>query len=267
MRAVYAIPDMKNNIVLHIPLFLLLMLFFKLAGAQDYVVTSRGDSLTGEVKPLFYGPDKKVQLTGADDEKNTYSLFQVRAFSHDGDIYHPIKGEIGYVFMKLLHSGYLSLYAYQPENQTRFDGLFLKKLDGDNMTVPNLGFKKYMSNFLEDCPSVSERIKSGELNKKNLTELIEAYNACVQNRTTDHEKVIAVRQEQTSKISAWDDLEKKIREKEFSERNNALEMIAEIRKKIQRRESIPNFLTEGLKNSLKETGLATELDQALAELN
>ena len=258
---------MKNNIILHILLFLLLMLFFKFVGAQDYVVTSRGDSLTGEVKPLFYGPEKKVQLTGSDNEKNTYSLFQVREFSHNGDVYHPVKGETGYVFMKLLHSGYLSLYAYQPENQTRFDGLFLKKLDGDNMTVPNLGFKKYMSKFLEDCPSVTERIKSGELNKKNLTELIQVYNGCVQNRTTDHENVIAVRQEQTSKISAWDDLEERIREKEFSEKNNALEMIAEIRKKIQRRESIPNFLVEGLRNSLKETGLATDLDKALAERN
>lgn len=259
---------MKNNhIVLHILLFLLLMLFFKAVGAQDYVLTSRGDSLTGEVKPLFYGPEKRIQLTGTDDEKSTYSLFQVREFSHNDEIYHPVKSDMGYVFMKLLQPGYLSLYAYQLENQTRFDGLFLRKLDGDNMTVPNLGFKKYMSKFLEDCPSVAERIKSGALNKKDLTEVIEAYNACVQNRTTDHEKVIAVRQEQTSKINAWVDLEEKIREKEFSEKNSALEMIAEIRKKIQRRESIPNFLIEGLKNSLKETGLANELEQALAELN
>lgn len=258
---------MKNNIVLHILLFVLLMLFFKSVGAQDYVVTSRGDSLTGEVKPLFYGPEKKVQLTGADDEKNTYSLFQVREFSHDGETYHPVKGEMGYVFMKLLHPGYLSLYAYQLENQTRFDGLFLKKRDGDQMAVPNLGFKKYMSKFLEDCPSVAERIKSGELNKKDLPGLIQAYNGCVDNRTTNHEKVIAGRQEQSLKTGAWDDLEKKVREREFSEKSNALEMIAEIRKKIQRRERIPNFLTEGLRSSLKETGLTSELDQALAELN
>lgn len=266
-KTVYTIPAMKNNIVLHILLFLLLMLFFKFVGAQDYVVTSHGDSVAGEVKPLFYGPEKKVQLTGADDEKSTYTLFQVREFSHNGDTYHPVKGETGYVFMKLLQPGYLSLYAYQLEKQTRFDGLFLQKLDGDRMTVPNLGFKKYMSKFLEDCPTVVERIKSGEFGKKDLTGLIEAYNSCVEHRTIDHEKVIAGRQEQSSKISVWDDLEKKIREKDFSEKTNALDMIAEIRKKIQRGESIPNFLTEGLKNSLKETGLTADLDQALTELN
>ena len=53
---------MKSNIVLHILLFLLLMLFFRVVSAQDYVLTTRGDSLTGEVKPLFYGSEKKVQI-------------------------------------------------------------------------------------------------------------------------------------------------------------------------------------------------------------
>ena len=138
---------MRASVVIHILLFFLLMLVYQCASAQDYVLTARGDSLTGEVKPLFYGPEKRVQLTDASKEKNTFSLFEVRGFSHDGDIYHPIKGDEGYVFMKLLKSGYLSLYAFQPENQTRFDGLFLRKLDGEGMTVPNLGFKKIPEPF------------------------------------------------------------------------------------------------------------------------
>src|SRR5688572_6281830 len=119
---------MKNLTIIHILLFLLLMLVHQCAGAQDYVLTTRGDSLTGEVKPLLYGPEKKVQLTASDNEKSTLSLFQIREFSSKGEIYHPVKGESGYVFMKLIQPGYLSLYAFQPENQVRFDGLLLKKL-------------------------------------------------------------------------------------------------------------------------------------------
>ena len=257
---------MKNNIVIHAPLLILLMLVSQCAAAQDYVLTARGDSLTGEVKPLLYGPQKKVQLTGSNNERTSFSIFEIRAFSDDGDTYHPVKGDRGYVFMKLLKSGYLSLYAYQPENQTRFDGLFLKKLDGGNLVVPNLGFRKYVSQFLEDCPDISERIKEGELGKKNLHELIDAYNGCVDRRTIDHDEIIAARQEQTIKISVWDALEEEIREMDFSEKDNALEMITEIRKKIQRQERIPNFLVEGLKNSLKDTGLSSELDQALKEV-
>ena len=257
---------MKNNIVIHILLFALMMLVYQCASAQDYVLTARGDSITGEVKPLLYGPQKKVQVTTSDDEKTSYSIFEVRAFSHEGDMYHPIKGDRGYVFMKLLQPGYLSLYAYQPEDQTRFDGLFLKKMDGESMVVPNLGFKKYISRFLEDCPQVAQKVKDGELGKKELTALVDAYNGCIDRRTDQHDRVIASRQVQTEKISAWDSLEDNIREKDFSEKDNALEMIAEIKKKIQRDEKIPNFLIEGLKNSLKDTGLSAELEQAIDEI-
>jgi hypothetical protein len=243
------------------------MLVYQCADAQDYVLTTRGDSLTGEVKPLLYGQEKRVQLISSeDDSKKTFSIFQVREFTSEGEVYHPIKGESGYVFMKLLQPGYLSLYAYQMENQTRFDGLFMKKLDGANMSVPNLGFKKYVSRFLEDCPAVVERIETGELGKKNLPELVDAYNACVDSRTVNHSSVIAQKELQTTKMSAWDSLEMKVRDMDFSEKTNALEMIAEIRKKIERQESIPNFLVEGLRSSLKDTGLTGELDQAIQQI-
>jgi hypothetical protein len=257
---------MKNFAVIHILLFLLFLLVYQLAGAQDYLVTSHGDSLTGEVRPLLYGPEKKVQIVSADRDKTTYSLFQVREFSSEGEIYQPVKGEAGYVFMKLLKPGYLSLYAYQLDNQTRFDGLFLRKMDGQSLAVPNLGFKKFMSKFLDDCPVVAEKIKDGEFGKKELNDVVDAYNACIMGRTVDHTKILAQREVQTTKITAWDSLEKKIREREFSEKSNALDMIGEIRKKIQRQETIPNFLIEGLKNSLKETGLSTELDAALQQI-
>ncbi|HET9486012.1 MAG TPA: hypothetical protein VFO54_01185, partial [Chryseosolibacter sp.] len=222
--------------------------------------------LTGEVRPLFFGPQHKVQIVGPGKEKSTFSLFDVRAFSSDGDIYHPVKGEKGYVFMKLVQPGYLSLYAFQPENQPRFDGLFFKKADGANLVVPNLGFKKYIGQFLEDCPLVVQRIKDGELGKKNLTEIVQAYNACVDGRTIDHGKVIALRAEQNTRLSAWDSLEEKVKVAEFSEKNNALEMIAEVRRKIRQQEKIPNFLLEGLKNSLQNTGLTVDLELAMKEV-
>lgn len=258
---------MKNFIVIHILLFILLMLVFQSVGAQDYVITTRGDSLTGEVKPLLYGPEKKVQIQTDDKTKKSFSIFEVRAFSSKGDVYHPIKGENGYVFMKLLQPGYLSLYAFQTDNASRFDGIFLQKIDGDNMVLPNLGFKKYMSQFLEDCPLVVERVQAGELNKKNLKDLIVAYNGCIESKTVDHGSILAQQEVQSKKISAWDELQVKVSAADFSEKNNALEMITEIRKKIKQQERIPNFLIEGLKNSLRDTGLTPELEAALNETN
>lgn len=257
---------MKKPIIARFLSLVSLLLAYQLTSAQDYLLTARGDSLTGEVKPMLYGAEKKVQLIGTDGEKTSFSIFEVREFSSEGDIYHPVKGENGYVFMKLLQPGYLSLYAYQPEDQTRFDGLFLKKLDGASMVVPNLGFKKYMSRFLEDCPQVAERIQSGELGKKELSALIDSYNGCVERRTAAHEQAIAGREDQRGKINLWQTLEKEIREKDFSEKTTALEMVTEVKKKIQRQETIPNFLLEGLRASLQGTGLSDDLEAAIAEL-
>lgn len=142
----------------------------------------------------------------------------------------------------------------------------LKKMDGASLVVPNLGFKKYVSRFLEDCPDVSTKVSEGQLGKKNLSQLIHEYNECIDQRTPDHGALIARQGQQNKKISAWVALEEKVKSKEFGDKNNALEMIAEIRKKIQREETIPNFLLEGLRNSLEGTGLSQELGQAIEEI-
>lgn len=256
---------MKNFCIVHILLFFLLMMVNQCAAAQDYLLTTRGDSLTGEIKPLLFGPEKRVQITFPDKKKTTLSLFEIRSYSQAGETFHPVKGVDGYVFMKLIQAGYLSLYAFQLENQIRYDGLFLTKMDGKTMEVPNLGFKKFIAKFLDDCPAVSDRIKTGDLGKKDLTAIVDDYNVCVQSRTVDHKEVIVQKEDQTTRISAWDALEASVKEKDFEEKTNALEMIQEIKEKIRREEKIPNFLLQGLKNSLLETGLSTALDQALNE--
>jgi len=76
---------------------------------QDILVTTKGDTLRGEVKPLIYGTDKKVQITEAGKKKAIYSLFQTKSYSLKGETYQPVKGPSGYTFMKLIKSGYLSI--------------------------------------------------------------------------------------------------------------------------------------------------------------
>ena len=100
---------MKNFCILHILLFLLLMLVYQCAGAQDYVVTSRGDTIRGEVKPLSYGLDKKVQVTAAGKKKVVFPILQTQGYYYKGEMYHPVRMDKGYTYMKLIKSGYLSL--------------------------------------------------------------------------------------------------------------------------------------------------------------
>lgn len=235
--------------------------------AQEYVITTKGDSIAGQIKPLLYGPEKKVQVTSPDKKKQVYSIFQVRRYMYDNEIYEPVKGPDGFTFMKLVKSGYLSLYNYQLPNQVTFEGSFLQRRDGKGMDVPNISFKKSMKNFLKDCDVVSNRIDQGEWGRKQLNEIIDAYNACIDKNTTVQETVATVQNETAKSMTAWDELESKVKAAaDFEGKPNALEMIQDIKGKIGRSEKIPNFLIEGLKSVLKDEHLQAALNSALKEI-
>lgn len=259
---------MRSFGMIHIFLLIIMLLVYKCAGAQDYLVTSKGDTLAGEVKPLFYGVEKKVQLSQEGKKKVVYPMFQVRSFYYRGELYQPVKGPEGYTFMKLQKGGYLSLYTFQLPNQITFDGYFLVKMDGNGMEVPNISFKKAMQKFLSDCDDVAEKIDKGDLTKKDLNQIIDEYNACINSKTVDHSDIIAKQEVQGKVIGAWDVLEQKVKaEPDFEGKSNALDMITEIKGKVARSEKIPNFLIDGLKNTLTQDVFKTELENALKEIN
>ena len=250
---------MKSYTVLHILLFLLLMLAYQCAGAQDFVVTTSGDTLRGEVQILNFGPDKKVKLmTGGD--KQFIPMLKVRQAKSDDAIYEPVRRGNQYVFMKVLRSGYLTLYGFQAENQTNYDGLYLVKKDGARLEVANISFRKLTSEFLEDCSEVSQKISNGDLNKKDLNQIVDEYNACIEARTKS-QGITAARP-----TSGWDDFHGKVnKSSDFPNKADALDMITEIKNKTARGEKIPNFLIEGLKASLEGTDLKATLEEMLRE--
>jgi len=259
---------MRTFTIVHVLLLLLALLVYNCAGAQDYAIHVKGDTLKGEVKPITSGIDKKVVVTTPDKRKTSLSIFQVREFSHKGSTFHPVKNEKGYTFMKILKSGYLSLYAFQQENQYAYDGLFLLKKDGSRMEVPNLSFRKVVGKFLSDCEGVSGKIQSGEYGKKDLEKIIDEYNSCISGRTSQFSRVVVKKEAMQKDLSAWDRLENNVKAKpDFEGKNDAIEMITDIKGKIKREEKVPNFLVEGLKKSLNgSTDLLTDLDSALSEL-
>lgn len=246
---------------------LLLILFSKNGIAQDYAVTIKGDTITGVIKITNYGPDKRIQITDAQKNKNVVSIFQTRYFTSEGEKYLPIRTDKGYVFMKLLKEGYLSLYAFQIENQTNFDGRYLMKKDGKGIEVPNLSFKKMMLKYLEECADVTDKINNGSLSKKNLTQIIDSFNECIDKNTIAKKQIVVEQHENKTGLNTWDKLEEKIKSlQDFGEKENALEMIAEIKNKIERGDKIPNFLIEGLKSVLDQTDLKVDLDMAFKGL-
>jgi hypothetical protein len=244
------------------------MIAYQCTQAQDFVVLAKGDTIKGALKALTYGPDKKLQVTEPGKKKVTYPLFQVRSYTLGGEVFVPARGPAGYTFMKVLKPGFLSLLAFQMENQVTFDGRFLLKKNGEGIEVPNLSFKKALKTFLADCGNVSDKIENGTYGKKDLDVIIEEYNTCVSGTQVVKNQQIVERAERVQKLNPWDVLETKVKAAdEFEGKKDGLEMIAEIKGKISRGEKIPNFMIEGLKSTLNREEFQTALQEALLQLN
>jgi hypothetical protein len=248
-------------------LIICLLAFHLGVGQSDYVVLTTGDTLRGKIKYLNYGVEKKVQLATR-DSKNVYSILQTSAFSLEDEMYHPVRTAQGYTFMKLLKPGYLSLYAFQLPNQMIWDGRYLLKRDGTGQEVPNIGFKKVMIRFLNECEAVTAKIESGELSKGKLDEIMDTYNTWIISNSVSSTLAVQPSPEQSTKLSTWNQLETDVRNiGALESRDDALEMIQEIKSKIGKGERIPNFLIEGLKEILNDHPSVQEmLKKALKEI-
>ncbi len=241
-----------------IQLLLLLVCFvaYQVSAQSDYVALAKGDTLYGEVRILSYGNDQKIQLTGPSRKKTIYEKTQVKAFSLDGKQYHTVRTPQGYTVMQLIKEGYLSLYAFQMENQSTWDGQYLYKRDGKGMEVTSLLFKKRLTGFITECPEVVAKIEAKELSRNDLDEIIDQFNACIDERT----KAAAV---QAEKSNTLDELEIAVKKLEDSEnKSTALEVIAELRLKVQRGEKVPSIFGKTLLDALAAYPQLTELAQA-----
>lgn len=252
---------MKQFSFIQILLFILMLVVYHCSHAQEYVVPLRGDTIKGDVRTAGIGITQRVQVIGEDGKKKSFGVTEVREFRFKEEVYRPIKGLNGYVFMKLIRDGYLGLYGFQPDNQTNYDGRFLMRKDGAGIEVPNLTFKKSITKFLSDCPSVADKIDKGDLSRRDIETIVSEYNNCINKNTTE----VAV---ETKKLDPLDALEQKVKAKPaFEGQADALDMIAEMKKKVQRKEKVPNFMVEGLKGTLStQTDLSPDLEAALKEI-
>src|SRR5688572_10252863 len=139
---------MKTFTVIHILLFLLMMLVAQCAHAQDFVITTKGDSIVGKVRILHSTTDPKVQVAPAEGKKQVFGILQVQRFRYRDEIFQPVRFNNRYMFMKLLKPGYVSLFTFQLENQLTYDGVYLLKKDGSGLEVPNLVFKKALTRYM-----------------------------------------------------------------------------------------------------------------------
>ena len=241
---------------------LLLALTFHTSAQGDYLITIKGDTLYGEIKLLNYSKPEQVQLIRAGKKQNFHPL-QAREFSFNGSTYNSVKNYDTYQFMQLVQSGYLSLYAYRIERQSTLDGRLLVKKDGSIMDVPNLGFKRKLIAFLDDCDEVSEKFEQQEVGRNDIEQIITLYNTCMDLKSGISNTVIANEELKPAINASMSLLEHIKSSNDFSGKADAIAILEDIRAKLLRNENIPGYLQEALKASLKDN---SEINSQLQEL-
>ena len=220
---------------------------------SDYAITSKSDTLKGEVKILTYDLNDQVQVK-IDKKRKVYTSLQVKSVFLNGETYQTVKFEGRYRFMKLLKPGFLTLYGFRLTNQQTYDGRYLLKKDGIGMEIPNLTFKKSMASFLSSCPEVEEKIKNGDLGRKDVDQIIDQFNTCIIPKA---EKNVVIVPELTpvenGKILAISTLIVKVdSSSELSEKTDILDLLKDLKSKVGRGEILPNYLIKDITNHLSD---------------
>jgi len=253
-----------------INLFTILILTQFAALAQsDYLITLKSDTIRGDLRILSYDQLDRVQVSN-NGKKEMFTALDILTLNKSNEFYKSVQIEKSIRLMKIIKSGYLSLYGYRIDNQITYDGRYLVKLNGDAMEMPNLGFKKIMASFLEDCSELSEKLKKGDLGKGNTDEIIDQYNVCltkekpgitvVPESVSTPESLAAANQKQ-----AIQNLMNKIKELNFTTKEDALDILRDIETKVKRNDTVSNYLIEGLRSTLKDQPTVNEdLDKLVA---
>ena len=241
-----------------------LLLMMEEVSAQDLVTTTKGDVISG--KAMIASRDQFLQsvTVKTDDGKQFFKVFEVKSvLKKDSSLYETLKINGKYQFALLKKKGYLSLYYYVSDevNSTGlFDKALLIKADGSHIDMPNLTFRKVMGNFLSDCPSVVNKLENKGYKKKNVPQIIDDYNACIELRETGTINTgdTAKSDKITEIIAAVNKLE------QLEGRLEVIEMLNDLKKKLYNKESIPSYLLNGIRNALdSQPELVKKLEQAL----
>ena len=177
----------------------------------------------------------------------------------NGETFSPIKGGNGYRLMKLVTPGYLSLYLGKQSNTMsspnfHYDVQYLVKRDGSVQEVPNLGFKKRVMEFLEDCFSMKDKITKEGLGKKDLDQIIDAYNICIEDQTKSaHPSSAPVRTDADPALIAMNELKTKLQASQLTAKKDAIDILDDMSNKVKANQTVPNYQLEGLKGLLKDS--------------
>ncbi len=259
-------------------LFTFLSLLVNIGFCQSYVVTVKGDTIyhSSEYGKPEINYSHTVSSMGSIDyveiregfPKKSYSAMQAKTVFIEGDTYHSIYYDDAYRFLKLIQDGYVSIYGYRIERQMEYNGRLLVKADGSMFDVPNLQFRKGLQKFFEDCEDVVAKLKLKVWSVKQLNEIVDEYNACIQAKTDARFRGEDLARDNSQQILLLNSLEEKVRSlSDFPEKSDALELLGDIRAKVESNKKIANYQLDALKGYLtQQKEVEPDLDKLLKAL-
>lgn len=223
------------------------------ASAQDdFVVTRKGDTIYGRLNIMSYELVDRVQVSGDKKKKQTMQATEIHFMKMDSTMFVPMRHNNSIRMMKVIRSGFLSYYAFRLPDQVTYDGRLLVKLGSPGQEVPNLGFKRIMTEYLADCGPLVEEIKKGDISRREIERIVDRYNECIKPvapAATEPALVVTV-QPSDAVTTALDLLQQRIEVSSLPGRSDALAMLNDIRKKTLLGEAVPSYLKEGLKSAV-----------------
>lgn len=240
------------------------------AGQSNYAVTVRGDTLRGDMQVMTYDLQDRLVVVQNKKKKN-YTALEVQTLYIDSVLYKVQRLENGYRYMQVLKSGFLSLYGFRMKSQFTYDGRMLIKKDGSRLEVPNLGFKKQMSEFLADCDAVAEKIRSAELTRKDLDQIIDLYNTCAETKkpvqTITAAAFATPGNAQSPQLQALEALAASLQGTALPNQKDVDDLLADLAAKLRAGQTIPNYQIGALKEFLAGKGVDAALSRFLESLN
>lgn len=228
---------------------ILLLLFFTINSfAQDKVILVNGDAIEGKITFELPTPGLEAIIVKNDNGKYRLLAHEIQSIIKGENSYIPIKYGPKYRFMKIKYEGYLSLYYYRFEESHDFGTKYLYKKDGSGIEVPNFGFKKIMSEFLEDCKSVSDNLEGSVYKKNDLESIINDYNECIDRNTVKAKLQVA---EVVNTSNPTLDLIDQIKAK-VEDGTELMTLLLDIQTKVAQNKPIPGYLKAALKEQTND---------------
>ncbi|CAN5331287.1 hypothetical protein BH10BAC4_BH10BAC4_16360 [soil metagenome] len=245
----------------------IIILTSTLANAQDYIVTTQQDTVRGEVKILTYDILDRVEVEVAGQKKkNHYKCIQIKSAIIKNETYNPVRTDKGYRMMKLVEAGFLSSYLARRESNFLYEVPYLVKKDGNSVEIPGMGFKKTLSNFLSECHTVVEGLEKNHYNRNDIPKILHDFNNCLDKQATATHVTDEMPVVQNSATAALTLLTKRVDASSIETKSDALDILNDLTDKVKKNKAIPDYMLDGLKESLKAPEFQDDLAKVIALL-